>query len=78
MEGLLNLTVIADFLGSSLRMAVPLTFATIGGMLSERSGVYNIGLEGMMLVGAFAGAAGSGLAGDPWIGSQRGAAYRIH
>jgi len=59
MEGLVNLTFAADFLGSSLRLAVPLTFATIGGMLSERSGVYNIGLEGMLLLGAFGAAVGA-------------------
>jgi simple sugar transport system permease protein len=58
----------AVFLGSSIRLAVPLLLAGIGELVSERAGVLNMSLEGMMLTGAFAGAVGSWATGDPLIG----------
>jgi general nucleoside transport system permease protein len=60
--------VFAVFLGSTLRLAVPLLLAGIGELVSERAGVLNMSVEGMMLTGAFAAAVGSWGTGDPVIG----------
>ena len=59
---------------ATLRFATPLLFAALGGILSERSGVINVGLEGMMLMGAFFGIFGADVFGSWWLGALVGIA----
>lgn len=65
---------IIGLLAATLRVATPLIFATVGEVITERSGVLNLGIEGIMFLGAFVGfavayhASAAGLPGYLWIG----------
>ena len=67
-EQILSVILTPSFFESSLRLATPLILAVMGGILAERSGVLNLGMEGMMLMGAFSGFAGAYFSGNAWIG----------
>jgi general nucleoside transport system permease protein len=57
---------------STIRLSAPLILAALGGLFSERSGVINIALEGMMLAGAFTAAAVTHAVGNPYVGLLAG------
>ena len=59
---------------SSIRLATPLIFAALGGMFSERAGVINIALEGLMLAGAFTAAVATYELNNPYLGFLAGMA----
>jgi simple sugar transport system permease protein len=59
---------LAFLIGTTVMYATPLMFASLGGTMTENSGVINIGLEGMMTFGAFMGAAAGYFFGSAWIG----------
>lgn len=61
-------------LNTTLMYATPLIFAALGGVLSEKSGVINIGIEGMMTFGAFAASWAAISFQNPWYGLIAGAA----
>jgi simple sugar transport system permease protein len=66
-----NLTLAAILVGiihSGIRLATPYLYASIGEMFAQRSGVLNLGVEGIMLMGAFGGFYGLYQTGNPWIG----------
>jgi general nucleoside transport system permease protein len=62
------LDLIAQVAGSAIRFSVPLLFACLAGLYSERAGVFDIGLEGKMLVGAFTAGTVAALTGSAWLG----------
>lgn len=65
---------LAALLAATIRLATPLTLAALGGIVSERSGVVNIALEGMMLGAAWGSVAVAKATGNAWLGLVAGVA----
>ena len=59
-------------LTAAFRLAIPVAVAALGALVSERAGVLNLGLEGMMLAGAFGGYSAAEASGSPWVGLAAG------
>ena len=68
----MDLASFLQILDSTIRLATPLLFACLAGLYSERAGVFDIGLEGKMLVAAFAAASASYATGSVWVGVLAG------
>lgn len=66
------LNLIENLLRSGFKLAAPLWLTAAGETYVERSGIINIGLEGMMLAGAFAGMVATYFTGSPWLGLLAG------
>ncbi|HJS50510.1 MAG TPA: ABC transporter permease [Pyrinomonadaceae bacterium] len=72
MNEVFSVTFLVILIFSTIRTATPLIFASLGGMFSERSGVINIALEGLMLSGAFTAAVVTYQLNNPYIGFAAG------
>jgi general nucleoside transport system permease protein len=59
---------VTTLLASGVRLSVPVAIAATGEVVAERSGIVNVGVEGVMLMGAFISVYGSAVSGSPWIG----------
>jgi len=67
-EILARLFLSIDFLQATIRFSTPLLGASMGEAISERAGMVNVSLEGMMLCGALGGVLGAHYTGNPWLG----------
>jgi simple sugar transport system permease protein len=63
-----DLAFISGLMGATMRMATPIIFAALGEILTERAGVLNLGIEGIMLMGAMTGFLFTFSTGSIWFG----------
>jgi len=68
----MDFATIIQILDSTIRLATPLLFACLAGLFSERSGIFDIGLEGKILISAFFSAAFAYTTGSVWLGLLAG------
>ena len=68
MDSLLSTIISADFISSVLRLSTPILFSGLAALITDKAGVINIGLEGIMLSAALAGVVGSAFGGNAFIG----------
>jgi ABC-type uncharacterized transport system permease subunit len=71
-SGVFSADAFTALVAGAILAGVPLMFGALGELVSERAGVLNIGLEGMMLMGAYAGFVGAYYGGDEWLGFGAG------
>lgn len=77
MESILTQGFILGLITATIRLSVPLIYASLGEMVSQRSGLINIGLDGLMVMGAFGGFLGTYYSKSPWIGLLTGATFAV-
>ena len=73
-ENILQILISVGLYSSAVRLATPLLFAALGGVIAERAGVLTFCAEGLMLIGAFFAVLGSSLTNNVWLGIAMGMA----
>ena len=73
----MDLLTIVQVFDSTVRLAIPLLLACLAGLFSERAGIFDIGLEGKMLMSAFFSAAVAAITGSVWLGLLAGIASSL-
>ena len=72
LQQIFTLSFMTAFLAAAVRLAVPLMYGGIGETIAEKSGILNIGMEGVMLSGAFFSFAGAWYSGNLFVGLLAG------